>query len=316
MQRLRSSPCICLPFRDLRDPVATSCSSSESARQPHDPQLRTPRGRHRRHARVPLRRRKLTVANPTNATSRIKGPRRGRHVAAAVSVASTLAAGSMFLIGAGAAHAATTDVLAGSKPTWASAAADRGAAPAAAPLAVRIYLAGRDPQGLAAYAQSVTDPKSAAYRHFLTPAQIQARFGASAEQVAAVKAWLAGAGLTVTGQTDGLHSRAGQHRRCRGRPEHLVPPVLDFGRLAACPVAGRQRPGERPFRDHRHHRPVAGADRQQAEQHRRDRHGTAPAASTRRTRRPRRSPPTASPTSAPSPARTTAARSSRRTCRS
>lgn len=141
------------------------------------------------------------MANPTHATSRIKGPRRGRHVAAAVSVAGTLAAGSMFLIGAGAAHAATTDVLAGSKPTWASATADRGAAPAASPLAVRIYLAGRDPQGLAAYARSVTDPKNAAYRHFLTPAQIQARFGASAEQVAAVKAWLAGAGLTVTGQT-------------------------------------------------------------------------------------------------------------------
>jgi len=144
------------------------------------------------------------VVNPTNATSRGKGARRGRHVVAAVSVASTLAAGSMFLMGAGAAQAASgtgTDVLAGSKPAWASASADRGAAPAAAPLAVRVYLAGRDPQGLADYARSVTDPNSAAYRHFLTPAQIQARFGASAEQVAAVKAWLAKAGLKVTGQT-------------------------------------------------------------------------------------------------------------------
>jgi subtilase family serine protease len=142
------------------------------------------------------------VAKPTNATSRLKGPHKGGRVAAVVSVAGTLAAGSMFLMGAGAAHAATSDVLAGSKPTWASAAADRGSAPAAAPLAVRVYLAGRDPQGLAAYAQSVADPKSAAYRHFLTPEQIQARFGASAEQVAAVKTWLSGAGLTVTGQTE------------------------------------------------------------------------------------------------------------------
>ena len=56
--------------------------------------------------------------------------------------------------------------------------------------------------GLTAYARSVADPKSAAYRHFLTPDQVQARFGASAEQVAAVKAWLGGAGLTVTGQTE------------------------------------------------------------------------------------------------------------------
>jgi subtilase family serine protease len=69
-------------------------------------------------------------------------------------------------------------------------------------LAVRVYLAGRDPVGLSAYARSVADPKSAAYRHFLTPDQVQARFGASAEQVAAVKAWLGGAGLTVTGQTE------------------------------------------------------------------------------------------------------------------
>ncbi|MEZ0106108.1 subtilase family serine protease [Catenulispora sp. EB89] len=153
------------------------------------------------------------MANPTNATSRLKEPRKrsadesskesrkGARLAAAVSMAGTLAAGSMFLMGAGAAHAATSNVLPGSKPTWASASADRGAAPAAAPLAVRVYLAGRDPQGLAAYAQSVADPKSAAYRHFLTPEQVQARFGASAGQIAAVKAWLGGAGLTVTGQT-------------------------------------------------------------------------------------------------------------------
>ncbi|WP_083796011.1 S53 family peptidase [Catenulispora acidiphila] len=108
----------------------------------------------------------------------------------------------MFVVGAGAAHAAGSDVLSGSRPTWASASADRGAAPAAAPLAVRVYLAGQDAQGLADYARSVADPKSGAYQHFLTPAQVQARFGASAEQVAAVKAWLSGAGLTVTGQTE------------------------------------------------------------------------------------------------------------------
>jgi subtilase family serine protease len=117
-------------------------------------------------------------------------------------MAGTLAAGSVFLLGAGAAHAATSDVLPGSKPAWASASADRGSTPAAAPLAVRVYLAGQDPQGLAAYAKSVADPKSSAYRHFLTPAQVQERFGASAEQIAAVKAWLTGAGLTVTGQTE------------------------------------------------------------------------------------------------------------------
>jgi subtilase family serine protease len=89
-------------------------------------------------------------------------------------------------------------------PLWAylqsqsgTATADLGLAAASAPVNVRVYLAGRDPRGLAAYAAAVSDPRSRLYRHYLSPVQVQQRFGPSAGQVDSVKAWLAGAGLTV-----------------------------------------------------------------------------------------------------------------------
>ncbi|WP_309097720.1 S53 family peptidase [Streptomyces sp.] len=91
--------------------------------------------------------------------------------------------------------------LAGSRPAWATARADRGAAPDAAGVSARVYLRGKDAAGLAAYARAVSDPHSPSYGAYLTAKQAQARFGATKAQVAAVKAWLAGAGLRVTGAT-------------------------------------------------------------------------------------------------------------------
>jgi subtilase family serine protease len=89
-------------------------------------------------------------------------------------------------------------------PLWAylqaqggTATADLGPAAASAPVNVRVYLAGRDPRGLAAYAAAVSDPHSQLYRHYLSPVQVQQRFGPAAGQVGSVQAWLAGAGLTV-----------------------------------------------------------------------------------------------------------------------
>src|SRR5205807_7436555 len=54
----------------------------------------------------------------------------------------------------------------------------------------RIYLAGRDPAGLVAYAHAVTEPNNPNYQHYLTPAQFQSRFGATQEQVTAITSWL------------------------------------------------------------------------------------------------------------------------------
>ncbi|MGI5230731.1 S53 family peptidase [Actinoallomurus sp. CA-142502] len=89
--------------------------------------------------------------------------------------------------------------VADARPAWAVASAARGHADSGTRLNARVYLAGRDPRGLNAFVASVSDPKSRAYRHFLTPAQYRARFGPTDAQTTAVRSWLESAGLTVTG---------------------------------------------------------------------------------------------------------------------
>ncbi|KJK39799.1 serine protease [Streptomyces variegatus] len=126
-------------------------------------------------------------------------------VRAGVSMAATLPmlAGALAL-GIPTAHAADhplRDLLSGTRPAWATARADKGAASDGARVSARVYLAGKDAAGLAAYARAVSDPDSASYGKYLTAKQAQARFGATKAQVAAVKAWLTAAGLKVTGVT-------------------------------------------------------------------------------------------------------------------
>ncbi|MFF0225559.1 protease pro-enzyme activation domain-containing protein [Streptomyces sp. NPDC004629] len=121
---------------------------------------------------------------------------------AGVSMAATLPmlAGALAL-GIPAAHAAdgpARNTLAGTRPAWATAGADRGATPDAARVTARVYLAGRDASGLTAYARAVSDPSSPLYGRYLSAAQAQARFGATRAQVKAVTSWLSSAGLKVT----------------------------------------------------------------------------------------------------------------------
>ncbi|MFI8216766.1 protease pro-enzyme activation domain-containing protein [Streptomyces sp. NPDC085932] len=126
-------------------------------------------------------------------------------VRAGLSRAATLSllAGALAL-GTPAAHAAghpLRDPLAGTRPAWATAGADRGATSDGTRMSARVYLRGRDAAGLAAYAKAVSDPGSATYGRYLTARQARARFGATTAQVAAVRAWLTAAGLKVTGVT-------------------------------------------------------------------------------------------------------------------
>ncbi|MGW0410223.1 S53 family peptidase [Streptomyces collinus] len=126
-------------------------------------------------------------------------------VRAGVSMAAALPmiAGALAL-GIPAAHAADTparDALAGTKPAWATAKADKGATADSARVNARVYLAGRDRAGLAAYAKAVSDPGSPLYGKFLSAKKAQARFGATKAQVSAVKSWLKSAGLQITGVT-------------------------------------------------------------------------------------------------------------------
>src|SRR5438105_4680087 len=61
--------------------------------------------------------------------------------------------------------------VAGGRPAWTHSAADRGAAPASAPVAVRVYLAPKD--GTAALDRAVaavSTPGSPQYHRFVTPA--------------------------------------------------------------------------------------------------------------------------------------------------
>ncbi len=132
---------------------------------------------------------------------------------AGVSMAATLPmlAGALAL-GIPAAHAAGNpgrDTLAGTKPAWATAKADKGATADSNQVSARVYLAGRDAAGLAAYAKAVSDPSSASYGKYLSAQQAQARFGATEAQVAAVKSWLTSAGLKVTGVTRHYVSASG-----------------------------------------------------------------------------------------------------------
>ncbi|MEU4032933.1 S53 family peptidase [Streptomyces collinus] len=126
-------------------------------------------------------------------------------VRAGVSMAAALPmiAGALAL-GIPAAHAADTparDALAGTKPAWATAKADKGATADSARVNARVYLAGRDRAGLAAYAKAVSDPSSPLYGKYLSAKKAQARFGATKAQVSAVKSWLKSAGLQITGVT-------------------------------------------------------------------------------------------------------------------
>jgi subtilase family serine protease len=88
--------------------------------------------------------------------------------------------------------------LAGTHPSWAVAAHRVGHhAVTSGTVRARVYLAPRNAAGLAATAMAVSTPGSPGYRHFLRPAQVQARYGATAAQVSAIRAWLRSAGLRV-----------------------------------------------------------------------------------------------------------------------
>jgi subtilase family serine protease len=97
--------------------------------------------------------------------------------------------------GAGAATGRTT--LPGSIPAWANSKSYAGPASANSDVGFRVYLGWNDPSGVLALARAVSDPRSASYGDYLTPAQFRARFAPSQAQVEAVQSWLRAAGFSV-----------------------------------------------------------------------------------------------------------------------
>jgi subtilase family serine protease len=130
------------------------------------------------------------------------------------------AAGTASLLTMGAVGAATApasagvtpapQAIAGSSPSWATPGNLASKTPVTTgTVSARIYLASRDAAGLAAFAMAASTPGTGAYRHFLTPAQAQARFGPAAAEADAVRAWAAGNGLTATGSAPGFGGYVG-----------------------------------------------------------------------------------------------------------
>jgi hypothetical protein len=84
---------------------------------------------------------------------------------------------------------------------------------------------------------------SRAYAHFLTPQQVQARFGATDAQQAAIASWLTSFGLTVDRHDPNVVTATGSTAQAEAVASAPAPPVVksvflgspapDFARLLA-----------------------------------------------------------------------------------
>jgi subtilase family serine protease len=106
------------------------------------------------------------------------------------------------------AHAARPGraTLDGSAPSWAQPARDHGAADPASQVDIKVYLPLRDAGTAAAMVRDVSDPHSADYGKYLSPADFRARFAPLAADVAAVSQFLKDSGLQVGEIPDNNHS--------------------------------------------------------------------------------------------------------------
>jgi len=133
------------------------------------------------------------------------GQGNGRYRAglAAAAAAAALVAG--VLAAAGPAQASPARVpVAGTHPAWANSSTSMSRQVTTGTVSAQVYLAGQNQAGLASYAMAVSTPGNPMYGHYLTPAQVMADYGQTSAQVSAVKGWLTGAGLTVTGVRGGM----------------------------------------------------------------------------------------------------------------
>lgn len=87
--------------------------------------------------------------------------------------------------------------LTGSKPGWAKSANYAGPADANSYVGFRVYLGWNNPASVEALAAAVSNPKSASYGQYLTPAQFRQQFAPAQAQVTAVQQWLRSQGFSV-----------------------------------------------------------------------------------------------------------------------
>jgi putative cell wall-binding protein len=123
-------------------------------------------------------------------------------------------------------------MLTDAHPAWATADKDRGAVPASQQVTTRVFLTGQNAAAMAALAQSMSDPSSPDYQHYMTPDQVQQQFGATPAQISAVQNWLKGAGLSIsavhtdwidaTGSADAVQKAFGTTLKNYQRPDGSV----------------------------------------------------------------------------------------------
>lgn len=97
----------------------------------------------------------------------------------------------------GASAASPKAKLAGTVPAWAKAANFKTTTPDTEWIGFRVYLGWRDEAGAEALAAAVSDPTSAQYGKYLTPAQFRQRFAPSSADVNAVRNWLRAGGFDI-----------------------------------------------------------------------------------------------------------------------
>jgi len=119
--------------------------------------------------------------------------RNRRSVAAAISAAVVLGS----ILAAGAAYGSPGAAVSGTKPSWARAANLVRHADPSQTVGFRLYLGWRNADAAQSLAGAVSDPRSASYRQFLSPAEFRQRFAPTGSDVAAVQQWLRASGLKV-----------------------------------------------------------------------------------------------------------------------
>jgi subtilase family serine protease len=89
--------------------------------------------------------------------------------------------------------------LADSVPVWANSSNEVAKAPGSRHVDARVYLKPHNNARLNALVDAVSDPSSPHYGQFISPQEYRAMFGPTEADVNAVKRWLTGTGLRVTG---------------------------------------------------------------------------------------------------------------------
>ncbi|HWD80885.1 MAG TPA: protease pro-enzyme activation domain-containing protein, partial [Kribbella sp.] len=120
-----------------------------------------------------------------------------RSRATVVAATAVLVAGGLVWTQSASAATSGRHGLAGSVPSWATAAAKVGEASGSDNVGFRIYLGWRDAGGAEALATAVSTPGSASYGKYVSAAKFRSEFAPSASDVSAVQQWLRKAGFDI-----------------------------------------------------------------------------------------------------------------------